>query len=211
MTIATGEMQAARVEPSADVAAGVTLGAGTVVWHLAQIREGARLGPSCVVGRGAYVGTGVSVGAGSKVQNYALLYEPAVLEDGVFVGPAAVLTNDRYPRAINPDGQPKGASDWEPVGVTVRRGAAIGARAVCVAPLTIGAWALVAAGAVVVADVPDFALVAGSPARRIGWVSRTGVRLLPEGPGRWRCPQSGERYTEEEGRLRPREEGGHAC
>jgi acetyltransferase-like isoleucine patch superfamily enzyme len=158
----------ARIVDSADVAESATIGDGSSVWHLAQVREDATLGEGCVIGRGAYIGTGVSLGDHCKVQNYALVYEPAKLADGVFVGPAAVLTNDTYPRAINPDGSLKSASDWEAVGVTIERGAAIGARAVCVAPVTIGAWATVAAGAVVTKDVPEFALVAGVPARRIG-------------------------------------------
>ena len=181
-----------RVVESADVAADVVLGDGTSVWHLAQIREGARLGKDCVIGRGAYIGTGVRLGDACKVQNYALVYEPAELADGVFIGPAAVLTNDTYPRAVNPDGSLKSASDWEPVGVTIRKGASIGARAVCVAPVTVGAWATVAAGAVVTKDVPDFALVAGVPARRIGWVGPAGHRLVPDdGRHRWRCPVTG--------------------
>jgi acetyltransferase-like isoleucine patch superfamily enzyme len=154
-----------RVHPSADVDERAQLGEGTSVWHLAQVREGAVLGRSCIVGRGAYVGPGVSMGDHCKLQNYALVYEPAVLESGVFVGPAAVFTNDHYPRAVSPDGSLKSASDWEPVGVTCREGSSIGARAVCVAPVTIGRWAMVAAGSVVVRDVPDFALVAGVPAR----------------------------------------------
>lgn len=201
----------ARVDPSADVAPSAILGPGTVVWHLAQVREDAVLGESCIVGRGAYIGAGVRAGKGTKLQNYALVYEPAVLEDGVFIGPAAVLTNDRYPRAVTPDGHPKRTDDWEPVGVTVRRGASVGARAVCVAPVTIGAWALVAAGAVVVADVPAYALVVGSPARRVGWVGRSGVRLRPDGPGTWRCPATGETYTEIDGELRLRTEEDDAC
>lgn len=190
-----------RVVDSADVDPTARMGEGTSVWHLAQVRENAVIGESCVIGRGAYIGTGVRVGDGCKVQNYALVYEPAVLEAGVFVGPAAVLTNDTYPRAVNPDGSPKSASDWQPVGVTLREGASVGARAVCVAPVTIGRWATVAAGAVVTSDVPDFALVAGVPARRIRWVGRAGVPLLPEGEGRWRCPRTGTTYTERDGAL----------
>ena len=100
------------------------------------MREDAVLGENCVVGRGAYIGTGVQMGDNCKVQNYALVYEPAVLGDGVFIGPAVVLTNDTYPRAVNPDGSLKTAHDWEPVGVTIGDGASIGARAVCVAPVT---------------------------------------------------------------------------
>ena len=193
-----------RVEATADVAEDAELGDGTSIWHLAQIREGAILGRNCVVGRGVYVGPGVHIGDNCKVQNYALIYEPARLENGVFVGPAAVFTNDQYPRSITPDGRQKSADDWQPVGVTVRRGASIGARAVCVAPVTIGAWALIAAGAVVVRDVPDFALVAGAPAARIGWVGRAGVPLETLGESTWRCPQTEERYSEHNGILAPK-------
>ena len=187
----------ARVLESADVSPDATLGDGSVVWHLAQVREDAVLGRNCIVGRGAYIGTGVHVGDGSKIQNYALVYEPAVLGDGVFIGPAVVLTNDTYPRAINPDGSPKSAADWEPVGVTIGEGASIGARAVCVAPVTIGAWAIVAAGSTVITDVPAYALVVGSPARRIGWVGKAGVPLRRQGE-LWQCSATGETYREAE-------------
>ncbi|MBN9224446.1 MAG: acetylglucosamine-1-phosphate uridylyltransferase [Microbacterium sp. SCN 70-27] len=184
------------VQPSADVDVRATLGARTRVWHLAQVREDARLGADCNIGRGAYIGPGVVLGDACKVQNYALVYEPAVLGDGVFIGPAAVLTNDEYPRAANPDGSPKGTDDWHAVAVTVGRGASIGARAVCVAPVNVGEWALVAAGAVVTKDVPAHALVVGVPARRIGWVGRTGHPLAAEGD-LWVCPDTGERYAQE--------------
>ncbi len=192
---------------SADVSPSAHLGEGTAVWHLAQIREDAVLGRRCVVGRGAYVGSGVKIGDHCKIQNYALVYEPALLEDGVFVGPAVVFTNDQYPRAVTADGQPKSGADWDAVGVTVRHGASIGARAVCVAPVTVGAWSLVAAGAVVVHDVPDFGLVAGTPARRVGWVGRAGVPLVRHGhaDGEWRCPRTGDLYREADGVLSPDE------
>ncbi|GAA1777164.1 acyltransferase [Agromyces lapidis] len=192
----------ATIAESADVSVDARIGEDTKIWHLAQVREGADIGKRCIVGRGAYIGSGVHLGDDCKIQNYALIYEPAILADGVFVGPAAVLTNDTYPRAIAPDGSIKTAADWEPVGVTIERGASIGARAVCIAPVTIGAWATVAAGAVVTKDVPAFALVAGVPARRIRWVGRAGVPLEQAGDGIWVCPQTGARYSESNGELR---------
>lgn len=191
-----------RVVETADVSPEATVGAGTSIWHLAQVRENAHLGENCIIGRGAYIGTGVLMGDNCKVQNYALVYEPARLGDGVFIGPAVVLTNDTYPRAINADGSQKSAHDWEPVGVTIERGAAIGARSTCVAPVTIGAWATVAAGAVVVKDVPAYALMAGVPARRIGWVGESGVPLVAAGDdGIWTCPTTGDRFIETNGTL----------
>jgi len=151
-----------------------------------------------VIGRGAYIGPGVRVGLNSKIQNFALIYEPAELGVGVFVGPGVVLTNDHRPRAVNPDGSLKTLKDWEPVGVTVLDGASIGARAVCIAPITIGRWSMVAAGAVVIDDVPDFALVVGLPARRIGWVGRQGSRLerVSGSDGLWICPVTSTKYHE---------------
>ncbi|PYC77619.1 N-acetyltransferase [Streptomyces tateyamensis] len=190
--------EAVRVEPSADVDPRARLGAGTTVWHLAQIREEAVVGAECVIGRGAYLGPGVRLGDRVKVQNHALVYEPAVVEDGVFIGPAVVLTNDLYPRAVGVDGRLKRAADWRADGVLLREGCSIGARAVLVAGVTVGRWALVAAGAVVRRDVPDHALVAGVPARRIGWVGRAGQPLAARGPGHWECPATGERYAEEQ-------------
>lgn len=185
-----------RIVATADVDDTASIGKDSSVWHLAQVRENAVLGRSCVIGRGAYVGPGVTLGDNCKVQNYALVYEPAALGHGVFIGPAVVLTNDTYPRAVSVDGTLKSASDWEPVGVTIGDGAAIGARSVCVAPLRVGRWALVAAGSVVTKDVPDHALVAGAPAARIGWVGRAGRRLEESAPGLWTCPETSERYRE---------------
>lgn len=194
-----------RIAPNADVDERAKLGDGTSVWHLAQIREDAILGQNCVVGRGAYVGTGVRIGDNVKIQNYALVYEPATLGDGSFVGPAAVLTNDLRPRSVAPDGTQKRAGDWHAVGVEVAEGASIGARAVCVAPVRVGRWAMVGAGSVVTRDVPDYALVVGVPARRVGWVGRSGERLVEHeeaGESRWRDPVTGDTYRETaEGRL----------
>lgn len=185
-----------------DVDPRALIGDGTKVWHYAQVRENAHIGRDCVIGRGVYVGPDVQIGDNCKIQNYALVYDPAVLEAGVFVGPAVVLTNDKFPRAVDPDGSQRSAADWDSVGVTIRTGASIGARSVCVAPVTIGAWALVAAGSTVVKDVPDFALVAGSPARRIGWVGKHGVPLEQVDDTTWRCPATEALYVEIDGVLK---------
>ncbi len=181
-----------RIEASADVAATAAVGSGTLIWHLAQVREDAVIGTDCIIGRGAYIGPGVRIGDSCKIQNHALVYEPAVLGNGVFVGPAVVFTNDVYPRAVNPDGSLKTAQDWDPVGVEVEEGASIGARAVCIAPVRIGSWATVAAGAVVTRDVPAYAVVAGVPARQVGWVGPAGHPLTAgPGPDEWSCPVTG--------------------
>jgi acetyltransferase-like isoleucine patch superfamily enzyme len=191
---------ATRISDDAQVAGDVTIGDGTQVWNLVQIRERAEIGVECVIGRGAYIGIGVRVGDRCKIQNNALVYDPAVIGDGVFIGPGAILTNDRLPRAISPSGELKRVDDWDPVGVTIAAGASIGAGAVCVAPVRIGAWAMVAAGSVVVRDIPDHALVAGNPARQIGWVGRDGRRMVDDG-GALVDASTGSRFVEVDGCL----------
>jgi UDP-2-acetamido-3-amino-2,3-dideoxy-glucuronate N-acetyltransferase len=186
----------ANIHSTADVADSASVDPTAKVWHYAQVREGASLGKNCIVGRGAYIGTGVTVGDNCKIQNYALIYEPASLANGVFVGPAVVFTNDQFPRAVTPDGVLKSGSDWHAVGVSVKEGASIGANAVCIAPVTIGEWSLVGAGSTVVTDVPDFALVVGSPARRIGWVGRAGQPLSVGPDGLWSCPVTSAKYRQ---------------
>lgn len=181
---------------TADVAASARVSSSARIWHYAQVRENASIGENCIVGRGAYIGTGVVVGDNCKIQNYALVYEPAKLANGVFIGPAVVFTNDQFPRAINPDGLPKSSDDWEAVGVTVREGASIGAKSVCIAPLTIGAWALVGAGSTVIKNVPDYALVVGNPARRVGWVGKAGHPLKEATDGLWVCPTTSKQYKQ---------------
>jgi UDP-2-acetamido-3-amino-2,3-dideoxy-glucuronate N-acetyltransferase len=192
----------ARIHPTADVEDGAHVGVGTRVWHLAHIRTGATVGAGCTLGRGAFIDAGVVLGDRVKVQNSALVYAPARVEDGVFIGPAVVLTNDPYPRAVNPDGTTKRVEDWHAVGVTLREGCAIGARSVLLPGIVVGRWAMVAAGSVVTRDVGDFALVAGVPARERGWVGRAGRRLEQVAEGRFRCPATGEAYVQEAGRLR---------
>ncbi len=166
------------------------------VWGWSHIRENAILLDKVVVGEHVYVGPGVVIGKNSKIQNRALIYEPAIIESGVFIGPGAILTNDKFPRAITNDEFQKSAGDWNLVGVTIRKGASIGAGAICVAPVEIGEWAMVAAGSVVTKNVPAFALVAGAPAKRIKWVGKSGVPLNKSKDNEYICPQSNEIYIE---------------
>lgn len=182
------------VSPAAVVSTTAALAPGVRVWDDSHVEGGAAVGSESLVGRGVTIGAGVQIGERCKIQNGALVYGPAVVGDGVFIGPAAVLTNDNAPRAINPDGTVKDASDWQATAVVVEHGASIGAGALCVAPVRIGRWAMVAAGAVVVHDVPDHALVAGVPARRIGWVSRTGRRLAQVDDHTLVCTETGDRF-----------------
>jgi UDP-2-acetamido-3-amino-2,3-dideoxy-glucuronate N-acetyltransferase len=196
-------MDAPMIADTADVAPSAILGAGTHIWHLAQIREEVKVGSGCIVGRGAYVGPGVVIGNNVKLQNYALVYEPARLADGVFIGPAAVLANDMFPRSVDVSGKLKRAEDWHAEGVVIGRGASIGARAVVLPGRLIGQYALVAAGAVVTRNVPDFALVVGVPARQAGWVGRSGRTLDEQGEGWWRDPETGDRYRESGGTMAP--------
>ena len=188
------------IHPTADVAPEARIGAGTRIWHQAQVREGAVVGEECVLGKGSYVDKDVRIGARVKLQNGAQVFHGATLEDGVFVGPGAVIANDRYPRSINPDGTLKSDADWPEGNVLVRYGASIGAGAVVVPEATIGRWAMVAAGAVVSGDVPDHALVAGQPARRIGWVCKCGRRLRRSGD-EWTCPACAGTYRFQEAEV----------
>jgi acetyltransferase-like isoleucine patch superfamily enzyme len=166
----------ATIHPTADVSPQAVIGEGTRVWANVQIRERARIGRNCIIGRNGYIEFDVTIGDNVKIQNNASLYVGLTVEDGVFIGPHVVFTNDKLPRAINPDGSLKSAADWHVGKTLVQYGAAIGAGAVIVTGVTIGRWALVGSGAVVTKDVPDFGLVLGNPARLIGYVSATGVR-----------------------------------
>ena len=166
----------ARLSDSADVATDAEIGDGSQVWANVQIRPGVRIGRNCILARHVFVDLDVQIGDNVKVQNNAALYEGVRLEDGVFIGPHVVFTNDKVPRAINPDGTLKSKDDWELGQTVVRYGAALGAGTVVVTGVTIGRWAMVGSGAVVTRDVPDHALVLGNPARVVGYVSAAGVR-----------------------------------
>ena len=166
-------------------------GAGAMVWPGTAVREHARISSGTSIGRQCYIGPGVIIGADCKIQNHALIYEPCVIGDGVFIGPRVVITNDLNPRAIKPSGEPNRNGDWEPKAARIENGASLGAGVITVGGITIGKWAMIAAGAVVTTDVPDHALFAGIPARQIGWVSEDGFKLEPFEGELLRCPSSG--------------------
>ena len=164
------------VHDTASVEPDATVGAGTKIWSNVQVRTGAAIGRNCVLGRNSFVDVNVVVGDNVKVQNNASLYEGVHVADGAFIGPHVIFTNDRIPRAVNPDGSVKSTDDWVLEHTYVGEGAALGAGVVVVTGIAIGAWAMVGSGSVVTKDVPDHALVVGNPARLVGWVSAAGTR-----------------------------------
>jgi acetyltransferase-like isoleucine patch superfamily enzyme len=170
------------IAATAVVSEEAVIGPATRVWHFAQIREGARVGAECNVGKGVYIGAKVVVGDRCKIENNASLFEGLTVEDAVFIGPHVVFTNDRHPRATNPDGTLQTAADWTMGRTTVRRGASIGASAVIVPDIEIGRYAMIGAGAVVTRDVPAHALVVGNPARQIGWICVCGRERSADAP-----------------------------
>ena len=180
---------AVEIHPSAIVDPGAQLGDGTHVWHFAHVCAGARIGARCSLGQGVFVAHDVTIGDNVKVQNNVSVYDAVTLEDDVFCGPSMVFTNVHNPRSAVSRKQAYRRT-------LVRRGATLGANCTIVCGVTIGQYAFVGAGAVVSRDVPDFALMVGVPARRIGWMSRHGERLdLPaSGHGDATCPATGERY-----------------
>jgi acetyltransferase-like isoleucine patch superfamily enzyme len=182
------------IHPTAEVSPHAEIGAGTRIWHHAQVREGARLGSGCIVGKGVYIDSDVEIGNNVKIQNYALVYHGTAVEDGVFVGPHACLTNDKLPRAITPAGALRGADDWQFGRILVRYGASVGAGAIVLPGVVIGRFAMVGAGAVVTGDVADFGLVVGQPARLVGHVCRCGLRLTNTTDGILWCAACQERY-----------------
>jgi UDP-2-acetamido-3-amino-2,3-dideoxy-glucuronate N-acetyltransferase len=164
------------------------IGDGTRIWHFSHIQSGAKIGRNCSFGQNCNVANDVIIGSNVKVQNNVSIYTGTVVEDDVFLGPSCVLTN-----ITNPRSQVVRRSLYEPT--LLRRGCSIGANATVVCGVTIGRYALVAAGSVITRDVPDYALMVGVPARQVAWVGRHGVRLPePDAEGLMVCPESGLRY-----------------
>lgn len=182
--------QSTYVHESAYVDEGVQIGAGTKIWHFVHLLEGTEVGANCVVGQNVMAGPNVKIGDGCKIQNNVALYKGVTLEEDVFCGPSCVFTNVLTPRA-HVERKDEFAE------TLVCKGATIGANATIVCGNTLGSYCMIAAGAVVTHNVPSFALMVGTPARRLGWVSRSGDRLKDD----LVCPRTGERYYEKDGRL----------
>jgi UDP-2-acetamido-3-amino-2,3-dideoxy-glucuronate N-acetyltransferase len=193
---ATGVHPEAMVHPTAEVHSGARVGARTRLWHQVQVGEGVAVGDDCVLGKGVYVSSAAVIGDRVKIQNGCGVFG-ARLEDEVMLAPGVYLLEDPAPRAATPHGIPKGWDDWTRKPVTVRRGATVGANAVVAPGVTVGCYALIAIGSAVHRDVPDHALVAGNPARQVGWVCRCGKRLDDD----LTCPSCTLRFTQATGGL----------
>lgn len=180
-----------RIHPSADVAESATIGEGSAIWHLCQIRPGVKIGQNCILGRGVYVDADVQIGDNVKIQNYVSVYHGVTIEDGVFVGPHVCFTNDMQPRAINPDGTLKSATDWVVSETRVGYGAALGANSTIRCGVKIGRWAMVGSGSVVTRDIPDYGLAYGNPARVHGYACPCGEKMQPAGGAQMTCPKCG--------------------
>jgi UDP-2-acetamido-3-amino-2,3-dideoxy-glucuronate N-acetyltransferase len=162
------------VHKSAEVSDKALIGEGTKIWNWVQVRENVRIGKNCILSKGVYIDYGVTIGDNVKIQNNVSVYHGVTIEDGVFLGPHVCFTNDKLPRAINPDGSLKDASDWTVSETVVRVGASIGANSTILSGIIIGRFALVGSGSVVSKNVEDFALVYGNPARVHGRVDKSG-------------------------------------
>ena len=180
-------MTALTIHPTAIVDEGALIGAGTRVWHYSHVSAKARIGEGCSLGQNVFVADGVTIGNGVKIQNNVSLYTGVTIEDYVFCGPSCVFTN-----VVNPRSEIVRRTEYK--NTLVRRGASLGANCTIVCGVTIGRYAFIGAGAVVTRDVPDYALILGTPGRIAGWMSRHGHRLEEQADGTFRCPGAGWRY-----------------
>jgi len=166
-----------KIHKSADVSKKVKIGKGTEIWNDVKVRDGASIGRNCMIHKGVYIDEQVDIGNNVKIQVNASIFKGVTIEDGVFIGPHVCFTNDKNPRAINPDGSNKKSGDWKVSNTLVKYGASIGANATILPGIMIGKWVLVGAGAVVTHDVPDFEIVVGSPAKQIGVANEKGEKI----------------------------------
>ena len=162
------------------------IGKNTRIWHNAHIRKSAKIGSDCVIGKNVYIDRNVTIGNKVKIQNNASIYEGVAIGDGVFVGPHVCFTNDKSPRAINPEGKLICGSDWKIQKTIVKEGVSIGANSTIVCGITIGKFAMMGAGSVVTKNVSDYALVYGNPAKFRGYVCKCGSKAV-KSEGRLKC------------------------
>jgi len=168
------------VHPTAIIEDDVLIGQNTKIWHFAHIRRGTKIGQNCIIGKAVFLDFDCQIGNNVKIQNHAILYHRALIADGVFIGPNVCFTNDKRPRAINPDGTLKSADDWGVSTIEIGQGASIGGHCVLVPGVKIGAWSMAGAGSVVTKEVPPFALVYGNPAKVRDFVCKCGQHLKEE-------------------------------
>jgi UDP-2-acetamido-3-amino-2,3-dideoxy-glucuronate N-acetyltransferase len=188
--IKDGRFPDVAIHESAYVDDGVSIGAGSKIWHFAHVLSGTAIGNNAVLGQNVMTGPNAVIGNGCKIQNNVSLYEGVVLEEDVFCGPSCVFTN-----VVNPRAAVSRKAEFRRT--LVKRGATIGANATILCGITIGEYAFIGAGAVVTRDVPPHALMVGAPARRAGWMSRAGEKLGTT----LVCPRTGERYSETQSDL----------
>jgi N-acetylglucosamine-1-phosphate uridyltransferase (contains nucleotidyltransferase and I-patch acetyltransferase domains) len=182
------------VHESSYVDEGSSIGAGTKIWHFSHVMSGCVIGANCNIGQNVVISPDVELGDNCKIQNNVSVYTGVRCEQDVFLGPSMVFTN-----VINPRAAVSRKDEYRPT--LLKRGCSVGANATIVCGHTLGAYCLIGAGSVVTKDVPDFALMVGNPARRIGWVSRHGEKLLFDEKGVAVCPATGERYRMADNRV----------
>ncbi len=180
------------IHPSSYVDDGCVIGEGTKIWHFSHIMSGCTIGPHCNIGQNVVISPDVVLGRNCKIQNNVSVYTGVRCEDDVFLGPSMVFTN-----VVNPRAAVSRKDEYRPT--LLRRGASVGANATIVCGHTLGEYCLIGAGAVVTKDVPAYALMAGNPARRIGWVSEHGEKLLFDAEGIATCPATGDKYRLHDG------------
>ncbi|MBE6325062.1 MAG: N-acetyltransferase [Bacteroidales bacterium] len=182
------------IHESAYVDADCQIGAGTKVWHFSHLMRGCHLGENCNIGQNVVIAEGVTLGRGCKVQNNVSIYQGVTCEDEVFLGPSMVFTN-----VLNPRAAVSRKSEYRPT--LLKKGTTVGANATIVCGHTLGEYCMIGAGAVVTKDVPAFALMTGVPARRTGWVSRHGEKLIFDENDHAVCPATGEEYVLQDGQC----------
>lgn len=155
----------------------VKIGEGSKIWHFAQVRQGSKIGKNCIIGKSVFIDVASEIGDNVKIQNHAIVYHKAIISDGVFIGPNVCFTNDKIPRAVNPDGTPKKPTDWQISTIKISQGASIGGHCVILPGVTIGEFALAGSGSVITKDIPPFGLVYGNPAKVKDFVCRCGKKL----------------------------------